>query len=171
MRRSTKMISQGTISVLVGCHSPIHSILVLMAWIKLYKKWPKFWQIVCIFLHDIGHFGLNYLSDYEQKKMHWRRGATIACKLFGSKGFLFVAAHDINTIHQYNEHPLYRSDRYSWSIAPYCWLYSNCIFEPKLRMGYTINKAVKIFRDMVRESINTGKFHETHSFFLKRSVK
>ena len=165
------MISQGTISVLVGCHSPIHSILVLMAWYKLYRIWPKPWQIVCIFLHDIGHWGLNYLDDYEQKKSHWGRSAITACKLFGSEGFIFVAAHDTNSIFQYNEHPLYRSDKYSWSIAPYWWMCWDCIVEPKLKTEKTIHQSVKLFQNQVKKSMMAGNFAETHSFYINRCKK
>ena len=61
-------MKQGTVSALIGCHSIIHGLVVLTAWYKLYGSWPKLWQMVCIFLHDIGHIGLDYLDDYEQKK-------------------------------------------------------------------------------------------------------
>jgi len=165
------MISQGTISVIIGCHSPIHSILVLMAWYKLYRKWPRPWQIVCIFLHDIGHWGLNYLDDYEQKKIHWVRGSQIAMRLFGPKGYVFVASHDVNSPYISRDGLLYRSDKYSWSMAPYWWLWSNCIFEPKLRMERTIKNACKIFQESVKMSINTGNFEETHSFYTNRCEK
>lgn len=71
-------MTQGTVSILFGCHSPIHSVLVLMSWKKLYRHWPRWWQIVCIFLHDIGHWGLDYLDDVNQKNKHWELGARIA---------------------------------------------------------------------------------------------
>jgi predicted HD phosphohydrolase len=71
-------MTQGTISILFGCHSVIHSYYVLRAWKILYKTYPEPWQAICIFLHDIGHYGLNYLDDYEQKKIHWIKGAEIA---------------------------------------------------------------------------------------------
>lgn len=165
------MISQGTVSVLVGCHSPIHSILVLMAWYKLYRKWPKPWQIVCIFLHDIGHWGKNYLDDYEQKKNHWKQGAHIAGRLFGWDGYYLVASHDVNSVDLDKDSPLYRSDKYSWVMAPYWWQWSNCVFEPNLRMGHTIKAAIKLFQNQVKKSINTEKFAETHSFYINRCKK
>ncbi len=85
---SNKM-QQGTVSVLFGCHSPIHSVVVLVAWHKLYHRWPKFWQIVCIFIHDIGHWGTMYLDNPEEKERHSVLGAEVARNLFGDKGYEF----------------------------------------------------------------------------------
>ena len=90
-------MKQGTISVLFGCHSIIHSFLVLIAWRKLYGSWPEFWQVVCIFLHDVGHIGLNYLDIFELKKKHWMLGAHIGNKLFGLKAYYFLAGHCSHT--------------------------------------------------------------------------
>ncbi len=81
-------MKQGTVSVLIGCHSVIHSLIVLVAWVRLYGKFPVWWQIVCILLHDVGHWGKNYLDNYEEKKQHSILGAKIAGKLFGQKDLL-----------------------------------------------------------------------------------
>ena len=164
-------ISQGTISVLIGCHSPIHSLLVLLAWKKLCGYWPMPWQIICIFLHDIGHWGKNYLDDYEQKRLHWIAGANFANRLFGWKGYVFVASHDINSVYIDYGCPMYRSDKYSWSIAPSWWQWMNCIAEPKLRVGYSIKEATRMFRDQVNRGIESGLYPETHSFYLDRCKK
>ena len=86
-------MKQGTVSVLVGCHSPIHPLIVLVTWIKLYKTFPSWWQIVCIFLHDIGHWGKNYLDNYEEKKQHSLLGARTAKLLFGQKGYDLIVGH------------------------------------------------------------------------------
>jgi len=145
--------------------------LVLMAWRKLYRCWPKPWQIVCIFIHDIGHWGKNYLDDYEQKKWHWFSGAWIAFRLFGWKGFEFVASHDVNSLYIDRNGALYRSDKYSWSMAPYWWQYLNCIFEPTLRMGHTIDRAIRLFQIQVKRSIKDGSFEETHFFYINRCQK
>ncbi len=64
-------MKQGTVSVLFGCHSIIHSMIVIVAWVKWYGHWPEFWQIICILLHDIGHWGKQYLDNYEEKKNEW----------------------------------------------------------------------------------------------------
>lgn len=160
------MLKEGTISIIFGCHSLFHSFLVLISWIKLYKQIPKFYELVCIFIHDIGHIGKDYLSDYEQKKEHWKLGAKIAGKLFGEKGFNLVAGHDINS--GYERSGLYNPDKFSWSIAARIWLFSNCIFEPKIAMGYGYWKAVKLFKERVKVSIESGEFSPTHQFYLDR---
>ena len=79
-------MKQGTISVLIGCHSIIHSILVVKAWKILYGSYPCWWEFVCILLHDIGHWGKDYLSDYEAKKRHWVLGAKVSRRLVGYRG-------------------------------------------------------------------------------------
>ncbi len=110
------ILKQGTVSVLFGCHSLFHSAVVFVAWCKLYHRPPNLWQVVCILLHDIGHWGKDYLDDYEQKKRHGELGARVACSLFGSKGFNLVAGHN-----PYAGSPrslLYNPDKYSWVIAP-----------------------------------------------------
>ena len=159
-------MTQGTISILVGCHSVIHSFLVVLSWKKLYNKFPSFWEFLCIFFHDIGHWGLNYLDDFEQKKKHWKLGADIAYRLFGSKGFLLVAGHC-----NYSGYPpskLYKADKYSWYIAPKWLLFLNTIFEPKLRAGYSRMESVRRFSAQVKESIEGNYYKSTHSFFLDR---
>lgn len=157
---------QGTISVFLGCHSIFHSCLVLLAWKRLYTTWPKAWQIVCIFLHDVGHIGLDYLDDFEQKKKHWKRGAEIGHRLFGPKAFVFIAGHC-----SYSGYPLsdlYRPDKYSWHIAPRWWLFSNCLFEPKIAMGYGRWEAVRRFKEQVKQSMESGEYKSTHSMYLER---
>src|SRR3990167_6280834 len=112
-------IKQGTASWFFGCHSLIHSILVLISWIKLYGKFPEFWEICCIFFHDIGHINLDYLDNFEEKKVHWKLGADIAMALFGWKGYDLVAGHCHYSGAE--ESKLYKPDKYSWHIAPVWW--------------------------------------------------
>lgn len=159
-------MKQGTISVLFGCHSIFHSFLVLIAWWKLYGKRPKTWQVVCVFLHDVGHIGLDYLDDFEGKKRHWELGAKLGKWLFGKKAFDFLAGHC-----RYSGQPqsdLYRPDKYSWHIAPRWWLFLNTIFEPKLSVGYGRWEAVRKFKEQVRESVESGEYKSTHSMYLER---
>jgi len=121
-------ISEGTISYLIGCHQfLIHPLCVLAAWIKEYRQWPAPWELVCIFIHDIGHIGLDYLSDSRQKTYHWVLGAEIALRLFGAKGFLLVAGHSAQS--GYPRSKLYIPDKKSWLVAPDWWLDSNRLFE------------------------------------------
>lgn len=159
-------MTQGTISILIGCHSPIHSIMIVVAWCKLYKRFPKFWELVCIFLHDIGHYGLNYLDDFEQKKRHWVLGANIANKLFGKKGYDLLAGHCSHSGHTISA--LYKADKYSWHLAPCFWLRWNNTVEPKLRMGYTSAEAVRLFKAKVKQSVESGEYTSTHLMYLEK---
>ena len=162
-------IRQGTASIIVGCHSPIHSLLVLLAWKKLYGSWPKSWQIVCIFLHDIGHCGKNYLDDPKQKEDHWELGARIAGKLFGLKGYLFVAGHCSSSKHPRTN--LYNADKYSWMLAPRWWLYSNLLVEPKINKSPSRREDVDRFQAQVRKNIESGDFRPAHQLHMERGNK
>lgn len=159
-------LKQGTWSVLFGCHSAVHSLLVLIAWARLYRRSPNWWQIVCILIHDIGHWGKDYLDNEEEKRKHWRAGSMLALRLFGRKGLHFVAGHDRYS--GFPESELLKPDKYSWHIAPVWWLLSNQIFEPKLKMGYSRMGAVKRFKDSVRRSIESGKYRPTHDMYIDR---
>lgn len=163
-------LKEGTISILFGCHSIVHSFVVIKAWVTLYDRWPKPWELGCIFLHDIGHYGLDYLSDLEAKKKHWEGGANIAKRLFGQKGYDMVAGHC--TYSEKKLSKLYRADKYSWYIAPVWWMYCNIYFEPLLAVGYKTNKeSVDAFRANVKDSIESGKYTSTHEFYLEASSK
>ena len=160
-------MKQGTVSVLFGCHSFVHSILVVMAWKKLYSRWPHLWQITCIFLHDIGHWGKDYLDDYEEKKSHWILGAKAADWLFGWKGYRLCAGHCSHSNETRSE--LYKADKYSWYIAPTWWLWLNNIAEPGLIVNCAGNMdAIRKFRAMVAESVESGAYGSTHEMYLKR---
>ena len=123
-------MKQGTVSILFGCHSPIHSLVVLAAWGKLYHQLPSWWEIGCIFLHDIGHWGKDYLDDYELKKHHHKLGTKVCGRLFGKKGFDLVTGH--NAYDGQSRSKLYQPDKFSWIIAPSWWMWTNTVFEPKL---------------------------------------
>jgi len=160
-------LKQGTISWLIGCHSPIHSFLVLRSWKILYGKYPKLWQIACIFIHDIGHIGLDYLDDYGQKKVHYELGACIGRALFGEKAYKFLAGHCSHSGHELSE--LYKADKYSWYIAPIWFLYWNNIVEPKLAINCSSNMdAIIKFKAAVKQSIESGDYTSTHKFYLDR---
>ena len=158
---------QGTISFLIGIHSPVHSILVLLSWRKLYGSWPKFWELICIFLHDIGHLGLkDYLLDSKVKAKHWVLGARIAGRLFGSKGYDLVAGHC-----EYSgvpRSPLYKADKYSWYICP-AWLHLAFTFvEPDVFRGFTRMESVRDFQNRVKTSIESGEYTSSHGLYLAR---
>ena len=171
---------EGTISWFFGCHSLIHSYYVVRAWKLLYKRYPKFWELICILVHDIGHIGKDYLSYKEQKRDHWELGATIVYKLFGWKGYRLVMDHDENgrIYHQENvitennvnfDDNLFKADKYSWYIASEFWIKTNCLIEPKLRWGkMSISESTENFKKRVKESIDSGKWLSNHSFYLER---
>lgn len=160
-------MKQGTISVLFGCHSIIHSVLVMLAWRKLYHAWPKPWQVVCIILHDIGHWGKDYLDHPEKKKEHWELGAYVASWFFGLKAYYLTAGHCSHS--GYHKSPMYHADKYSYYIAPTWWLYINSIVEPKLNRGKPIMVAIREFQKQVKESIDSGEYRESHAMYLERS--
>ncbi len=125
------------------------------------------WQVGCIFLHDIGHWGKQYLDDYEQKKRHGELGAKVAKRLFGQKGYDLVAGHN-----PYNGSPksqLHDPDKYSWVIAPTIWMASNTIFEPKLkRKGSTRWESAVMFKQAMKDNMDTGFKELGHEIYLKQ---
>ena len=159
-------MKQGTISVLCGCHDLVHSFLVWHSWRLLYGRWPQPWQVGCIFLHDIGHWGKNYLDDEREKQKHWEGGAALAYRLFGKRGYDLVAGHCSNS--GFPTSDLARPDKYSWYIAPYWWLWCNNVVEPQLMAGLSNRAAILDFRLKVKKSIESGEFASTHSFYLQR---
>ena len=160
-------MKQGTWSVLFGCHSVLHSFLVLIAWVKLYKRPPRPWEFVCIFIHDIGHWGKDYLDDIEQKRQHWELGAKLAGRLFGSKGFQLVAGHDVYSGHP--ESTLMKPDKYAFYIAPRLWLLTNLFVEPKIiTNGMGRWEHVSAFKREVRSNIDAGIYKSTHDIFMKQ---
>ncbi len=160
-------MKQGTVSVLIGCHSLIHSVVVLIAWRKLYGKWPAPWQTACVFLHDIGHWGKDYLNDYEQKKKHGELGAKVAMRLFGQRGYDLVAGH--NPYNGSAKSQLHDPDKFSWVIAPTWWMFTNTIFEPKLhRKGSTRWESAVMFKKAMKENMDTGFKELGHEIYLKQ---
>jgi len=150
-------MTEGTRSVLIGCHSSIHSYYVFKAWRRLYGTYPKPWEIICILLHDIGHIGLQYLSDPKAKDNHWRLGARIASLLFGDKGYQLVAGHTEKS--GVPQSLLKRADKYSWLIAPEWWLWANFWIE-----GFTGNPIH--WKEQVRKDIERGDWRDNHDAYL-----
>jgi hypothetical protein len=161
-------MKQGTISVLFGCHSPIHSIVVYAAWCKLYHRPPNYWQTVCILIHDIGHWGKNYLDDYELKKQHGILGSKIALTLFGQKGYALIAGHNPAESGE-PKSLLYEPDKYSWVIAPIWWMVTNTWFEPKLqRNSNTRLESARMFKQAMKENMATGFKTPAHQIYLQQ---
>lgn len=160
-------MKQGTVSVLVGCHSPIHSVLVFIAWIKLYRSLPRPWELVCILIHDIGHWGKSYLDSYEEKQRHAELGAQVARVLFGQKGYDLVMGH--NACNGQSRSKLFEPDKYSWVIAPGWWMVTNAWFEPKLiRKGSTRRQSAVMFKEAMRENMANGWDKRGHDIYLEQ---
>ena len=72
------MISRGTLSLLVGAHQIVlHPILVTVAWWKLYRQLPSWWEAIAIVVHDWGYLGCESM-DGEDGELHPDRGASLA---------------------------------------------------------------------------------------------
>ena len=161
-------MKQGTVSVLLGCHSPFHSVLVIVAWRRLYGCWPSWWEVVCIFLHDVGHWGKDYLDDYKLKRHHAELGAKIAGVLLGRKGYDLVLGHNVYSSGIVQSR-LYKPDKYSWVIAPLWWMWTNTIFEPRLiRPGRTRMQSVRDFRNAMRRNWFRGLPKQGHDIYLEQ---
>lgn len=126
-------MKQGTRSTLIGCHQFIwHPLFVIIGWVMRHSRFPKFWEIVCIFVHDWGVWGTDYLSDPKNKKLHPELGAKIAKKFFGNKGWHLVAGHSLEYIKYWDDlnrplfsswdkieiSDLYYADKYSYLVIP-----------------------------------------------------
>ena len=160
-------MKQGTVSVLVGAHSPVHSLVVLAAWCRLYRRLPALWELVCILVHDWGHWGTQYLDDYEAKKAHWILGARVAKRLFGRKGYDLVAGHC--SYDGQSQSALYRPDKYSWVIAPIWWMWTNNVFEPKLvRPDRSKMQSARDFKEAMRLNWATGLTRRGHDIYLEQ---
>lgn len=82
----------GTKSVLWGVHQFLwHPITVLLAWLDLYGA-PRFWELFCILVHDIGYWGKSEMDGPEGHR-HPELGAKIAGAIFGEKARLECLGH------------------------------------------------------------------------------
>lgn len=71
----------GTKSILFGVHAFWwHPITVLLAWRKLYKRWPRWPELVAILLHDVGYWGCSDIDGPSGKK-HPHVGALLTAKI------------------------------------------------------------------------------------------
>lgn len=140
---------------------------MIVAWKKLYRHFPNWWQTICILLHDIGHWGKDYLDNYEEKKHHAELGAKVAGFLFGKKGYALIAEH--NAYNTERRSKLYVPDKYSWVIAPVWWMISNTLFEPKLiRKGCTRRQSALMFKSAMITNMENGFNEQGHDIYLKQ---
>ncbi len=158
-------MTEGTKSYLFGCHQfLIHPIIVVIAWKKHFGYMPRLWELVCILLHDVGHIGKDYLSDYEQKKIHWVLGARIALKLFSGKGFVLIAGHTKQS--EWPRSKLFYADKYSWVIAPVWWLRLSDKVEK-----FEKQRTLETWRRLVKENWEANCPKGNHEIYLELKNK
>src|SRR5574342_444860 len=79
----------GTKTLLFGVHQFLwHPLTVWHAWVKLYGRQPHWWELVAIFCHDLGYWGLPNLDGPEGRE-HPLRGARIASQIVFRLGYWF----------------------------------------------------------------------------------
>jgi len=82
-------VTLGTKTLLFGVHQVfIHPLLVTIAWVKLYRSFPNWRELFCIFIHDWGYWGKPSLKDADGDT-HPELGAKIAHRLFDMQSSLF----------------------------------------------------------------------------------
>lgn len=153
-------MTEGTRSLLIGCHSFImHPLMVIKAWRWWFGHWPKPWQIICIVVHDWGVAGRQYLSNNNAKYGHWMLGAVIAKKLFGDKGSAFVAGHTPESSEQgWVRSDLWYADKASWLVAPLWWLWLNYRLE-KFQVSHPHQWRVIIAKNLRDDLASGGNNH------------
>lgn len=169
-------MTEGTKSYLIGCHQfLLHPLWVLLAWRLEYKSWPKWWELICIFLHDCGVCGRQYLSDDKAKIGHWEKGADLSFKVVWHLGqhrrsYLAYRSHDLVAGHcpeesGYCESRLSRADKRSWLVVPMWWKWCNYWVEWSGKgIGVT---PPPIWTELVKENLKRTKPLGNHELYLK----
>lgn len=157
-------MTEGTKSILLGCHSILHSFWIWVAWRKIYGKYPNWWQTLCILLHDVGYAGKNYLTE-KNNDGHELAGAKIALRLLAPIDIVIAAKAYLTIIgHRSNNHirsKLEMPDDYSWIIAPMWWLRWNHRIEK-----FKINDPA-VWKHAVMEKFNKGEKYSSFLLFKK----
>jgi len=149
-------MTEGTKSYLIGCHQfLIHPLWVLIAWRLVNKGWPRWWELICIFLHDIGICGRNYLSDDNAKNGHWKRGAKwslliidyldhIPYSVRGLQAYRLCAGHTMES--DFPSSRLLRADKMARVVMPTWMMWLEYWFEIKKTGGLSPPKWKKELR-------------------------
>lgn len=114
----------GTKTLLFGVHQfLLHPLLVTIAWIRLYKAFPSFRELVCILIHDWGYWGKPSLKCSDGDT-HPELGAKIAARLFGSEWGDFILGHSSFYVkrNQIEASRLMAPDKY-WHCMVSLWFY------------------------------------------------
>jgi len=176
-------MKEGTKSYLIGCHQfLLHPLFVLMAWRLEYKRWPKWWELICIFVHDVGIWGRQYLSDDQAKVGHWQRGAFLAGSIVYriTRGRLYprtrrwyllpIRAFDLCAGHSPTEsgYPismLFRADKRSWLVAPRWLLWWNYWVEWAGR-GIGVTRP-PLWRELIAENLKKERPLGGHELYIR----
>lgn len=179
-------MTEGTKSYLIGCHQFFfHPLWVLMGWKLEYKSWPKWWQIICIFLHDVGICGRQYLSNDDAKIGHWKKGAYLSQKfvyflrekIFRGRWKTYKVisfnAFDLCAGHcpkesGFPESKLFRADKRSWLVAPIWWLWCNYLTEWYGNdFGVTFYDASTGWKQLIVENLKSKNPIGSHELYLR----
>jgi hypothetical protein len=113
-------IPVGTKSLLFGVHAFWwHPIPVWIAWRKLYKEWPDWRTVVCIWIHDLGYWGAETMDGADGVN-HPEFGAELAHFLFGEDYYKLVLYHSRTIAQVEHELPslLCWPDKYALQFDP-----------------------------------------------------
>lgn len=87
-------MTRGTKSVLFGVHAFwFHPITVWLAWRRLYRCFPNFWECIAILCHDLGYWGCQQMDGPDGKE-HPYAGA-----LFGKRLARLLGATECQATH------------------------------------------------------------------------
>jgi len=167
-------MTEGTKSYLIGCHQFLmHPLWVIMAWRLIYKSWPRWWELICIFLHDIGIVGRQYLSNNKGKKGHWEKGAILSQNIIFWYFPIKYASHSIDAFYMcaghcpeessFPESKLFRADKMSRVIMPTLLMWPEYWFEFKKTGGLNPIEWKKI----LREKLKSNKPFNTHKLYME----
>lgn len=116
----------GTKSLLFGCHQVVlHAIFVLIAWIKIYKKFPPWRVLLAIIIHDWGLWGSEKMDD-EKGENHPEWAAKVMGRLYPikTKNTYYADNGDriigwsMASLVRYHSRFLAKKDKYS--VSPLC---------------------------------------------------
>jgi len=97
-------MKMGTKSLLIGAHQFLwHPLTVFFAWVDLYG-WPNWKEMVCIFIHDWGYWGLDNMEGPEGQ-WHPAYAANIADEYLGHDYFNLILLHSRTVADKIGEKP------------------------------------------------------------------
>lgn len=119
----------GTKSLLFGVHQfALHPLFVLMAWLVVYRSWPKFYQLCAIIVHDWGYWGCGNMDGREGEDHPGSVVVFLCSKMKPSpfKAMMFdeILGHSRFAAASYGVplSPLFRADKMASALYPR-WLY------------------------------------------------